>query len=162
VICGVSRNLVVCLDVFVVNRLIRMRKWLWRWGPVAAWLIVIFMGSSIGTLPSIDRSTLDQLMHWLGHLSEYAILALLLLRALKNGQALGWREVVLTLIVAAGYGLSDEWHQTLVKGRSGDLWTVGLDMAGALIGVAIGLWRQRNDNKHLRRSASSTNQRVSD
>jgi VanZ family protein len=139
-----------------------MRKRLWRWGPVAAWLIVIFMGSSIGTLPSVDRGTLDQLMHWVGHLSEYAILALLLLRALKNGQAFGWREIVLTLIVAAVYGLSDEWHQTFVKGRNGELWTVGLDMAGALIGVVIGLWRQRNYHKHMRRSASSTNQRVGD
>ena len=120
-----------------------MKRQLWRWGPVAAWLIVIFMGSSIGTLPSIDRGTLDQLMHWLGHLSEYAILALLLLRALKNGQAFSWRDIVLVLIVAAVYGLSDEWHQTFVKGRSGELWTVGLDTVGALIGVVIGLWRQR-------------------
>ena len=120
-----------------------MKRQLWRWGPVAAWLIVIFMGSSIGTLPSIDRGTLDQLMHWLGHLSEYAILALLLPRALKNGQALSWREVVLILIVAAVYGLSDEWHQTFVKGRDGELWTVGLDTVGALIGVGIRLWRQR-------------------
>ena len=120
-----------------------MRKRLWRWGPVAVWLIVIFMGSSIGTLPSIDRGLLDSLMHWLGHLSEYAILGLVLLRALKNGQAVGWRDIVLTLIVAAGYGLSDEWHQTFVKGRNGELWTVGLDVAGALIGVAIRLWRQR-------------------
>jgi VanZ family protein len=135
-----------------------MRKRLWRWGPVAAWLIVIFMGSSIGTLPSVDRGTLDRLMHWVGHLSEYAILALVLLRALKNGEALGWREIVLTLIVAAVYGLSDEWHQSFVKGRDGDLGTVGLDMAGALIGVAIGLWRQRNSSKHRLDSASSTNQ----
>ena len=120
-----------------------MRKWLWRWGPVAAWLIVIFMASSIGTLPSLDHGMLENLMHWIGHLSEYAILALVLLRALKNGQAFSWREVVLILIIAAIYGLSDEWHQTFVKGRSGELWTVGLDMAGALIGVVIGWWHQR-------------------
>ncbi len=120
-----------------------MLKGLWRWGPVAVWLVVIFIGSSIGTLPSLDRGLLDRMLHWLGHLSEYAILAVLLLRALKNDQPLGWRQVLITLMVAAIYGLSDEWHQTFVKGRSGELWTIGLDTIGALIGVVVSTNRQR-------------------
>ena len=95
---------------------------------------IIFAVSSIGMLPSVDRGLVDQLMHWAGHLGEYAVLSFLLLRALNDGRSVTRREIVITLIVAAVYGLSDEWHQTFVPGRNGELWTVGLDTVGAAMG----------------------------
>lgn len=113
-----------------------------RWASAVVWMGVIFAVSSIGTLPTIDRGLIDRLMHWVGHLSEYGILAVLLLRALGHGQAITRRAIVVTLIVAALYGLSDEWHQSFVKGRSADAWTVGLDLIGALIGCAVCLRRE--------------------
>ncbi len=42
-----------------------------------------------------------------------------------------------SLLVAIGYGLLDEFHQSFVPGRSSTLADVGLDAMGALVGVLV-------------------------
>ena len=125
-----------------------MRKGLWRWGPVLAWMLVIYAISSIGNLPKVDRGPIDTLMHKSAHLLEYAILAVLLVRAMRSDRPIGRREIVIALIVVALYGASDEWHQSFVNGRDSEAWTVGLDTIGGVIGVLVWRWwRQRIGNE---------------
>jgi VanZ family protein len=99
-----------------------------RWLPVLVWAGVIFAFSSIPSL-STHLGTWDYVLRKLAHMTEYAILAVLLRRA---AGATGW-AFALTLAYAA----SDEFHQTFVRGRHGSPLDVGIDAIGALIGLAI-------------------------
>jgi VanZ family protein len=98
-----------------------------RWLAVVAWAAVIFALSSIPSL-STHLGTWDLLLRKCAHMTEYAILAVLLVLAT------GSRAAAFALAVA--YACSDEWHQTFVRGRHGSPVDVGIDA----VGVLIGLW----------------------
>jgi VanZ family protein len=93
----------------------------------------IFYLSSIPHLQATSDPTGNFLSRKLGHLIEYAVLFLLIYRAT------GYRRLVLTFLLTASYGVSDEWHQSFVPSRSPQLEDVGFDTLGAVIGVI--LWR---------------------
>jgi VanZ family protein len=76
------------------------------------------------------------------HLTEYAILAVLLLRALQAsaGRRLGaggWRTVALAWLLTSAFAASDEFHQRFVESRGASPRDVLLDVVGATIGLAI-------------------------
>jgi VanZ family protein len=103
-----------------------------RWLPVLAWAGVIFAFSSIPSLNS-GLGTWDTVLRKGAHMTEYAILACLLVRATSSYTwAFG---------VAVGYAATDEFHQTFVRGRHGSPIDVGIDAVGALIGLTV--WEQR-------------------
>lgn len=87
-----------------------------------------------------------------GHLTEYAILAVLTWRALRSetgGEAERdrFRRVVwIVLGVALLYAAADEFHQTFIPSRTGNAYDVLIDTAGAAIGLALiwcwGRWRR--------------------
>jgi VanZ family protein len=102
-----------------------------RWLPVVVWAGVIFAFSSVPSL-STHLGTWDLVLRKLAHMSEYAVLGLLLLRATGSyAWAFG---------LAVGYACTDELHQTFVRGRHGSPVDVGIDAVGALIGLAV--WRR--------------------
>ena len=102
-----------------------------RWLPVVVWAGVIFAFSSVPSL-STHLGTWDFVLRKLAHMTEYAVLALLLLRATGSyAWAFG---------LAVGYACTDEFHQTFVRGRHGSPVDVGIDAVGALIG--LGVWRR--------------------
>jgi VanZ family protein len=73
------------------------------------------------------------------HLAEYAILALLLWRALRCGTNL--RVKMSSLFIAAWFmccvfAVSDEFHQSLVTSRTASPHDVFVDIIGATIGLA--------------------------
>lgn len=76
------------------------------------------------------------------HMTEYAILAVLLLGILA-GESIEGRTVVWSVILTALYASTDEFHQLFVPGRSGQLRDVLIDTCGAAIGVLVfyGIWR---------------------
>ncbi|MGD0167084.1 MAG: VanZ family protein [Gaiellaceae bacterium] len=96
------------------------------WIPVVLWAIFIFVLSSIPHL-NTGLGLWDLVLRKLAHASEYAVLALLLLRALGRP----WPALVL----AAAYASGDELHQHFVRGRIGSPWDVAIDTAGAVIGL---------------------------
>jgi VanZ family protein len=99
-----------------------------RWLPVLVWAGVIFALSSIPSLSS-GLGTWDTVLRKCAHMTEYAILAVLLLRATSS---YAW---ALGLTVA--YAASDEVHQLFVRGRHGSSVDVAIDAVGALIGLAV-------------------------
>jgi VanZ family protein len=98
------------------------------WLPVLAWAAVIFAFSSIPGL-STGLGVWDTLLRKGAHMTEYAILGALLLRALG-------RE---TPAFAAGvaYAASDELHQHFVRGRHGSPLDVLLDAVGVALGILV-------------------------
>ena len=75
-----------------------------------------------------------------GHVTGYAVLAILLLRARNCGLFVApwrWESAAFSEIVSVIYAVSDELHQSLVPSRWGSGWDVLLDSFGAAIGIAI-------------------------
>jgi VanZ family protein len=71
------------------------------------------------------------------HLTEYAILAGLLFRALRCWQDDFWPRAGIAFLPALDFALFDEFHQSFVPSRSSSLGDVGIDCLGALAGIAI-------------------------
>ena len=101
-----------------------------RWLPVLVWAGVIFALSSIPSLSS-GLGSWDLVLRKLAHATEYAILAVLLWRALG-------REL-LAFALAVLYAVTDEVHQTFVAGRHGSPRDVVIDAIGAALGLAVAL-----------------------
>jgi VanZ family protein len=98
------------------------------WLPVIVWAAVIFAFSSIPSLGT-GLGVWDTILRKGAHMSEYAILGVLLLRALG-------RELP-ALAVGIGYAISDEIHQHFVRGRHASPVDVLIDTIGLAIGVFI-------------------------
>lgn len=135
------------------------------WLPVAAWLLVIVFTSSglaseermadalrsiagvldIELAGAVRESGERDFLFWtrkLAHLVEYAVLAGLVARALAlSGLRRSLLVAALALVFAAGVAYLDESHQAVVPGRSSQLSDVGIDVAGALLGLTV--WRLR-------------------
>jgi VanZ family protein len=108
-----------------------------RWLPVLLWMGLIFFLSSRQTLPKPPGVSAN-LEAIAGHLTVYAVLALLLCRAL-GGRGWPWRRrAALAFALAVLYGLSDEWHQSFVPGRDASPFDVGVDAIGAAIALLGG------------------------
>lgn len=57
--------------------------------------------------------------------------------------------VVCTVLFCLVYGVSDEFHQSFVPGRSVSIFDVGADFAGALLGCAVWLWYRKKSVKAI-------------
>jgi VanZ family protein len=95
---------------------------------VVAWAALIFALSAIPSL-STGLGTWDTILRKGAHLTEYAILGGLLLRALGR--------VWPALLVGALYAVSDEIHQHFVRGRHASPLDVALDTAGVAVGIYV-------------------------
>ena len=69
------------------------------------------------------------------HMSEYAILAILLGLTIREYKKEPW--LLLALTATAAYAATDEFHPLLVPGRSGQLKDVLIDTAGGALGLGL-------------------------
>ena len=106
-----------------------MRK-LALWGPVIVWAAVIFGLSSIPSLSS-GLGTWDEVLRKGAHITEYAILGALLLRAVGRWQP--------ALLLGIAYAATDEIHQHFVQGRHSSPFDVAFDACGLALGLLIAL-----------------------
>ena len=83
-----------------------------------------------------------------GHVGEYALLTFLWLRSLLAMRYALGRTLVLASLIAIGYAVTDEWHQTFVAGRTGHAIDVAVDACGvALVGVNYWLASRRSGKR---------------
>ncbi|HET9325083.1 MAG TPA: VanZ family protein [Gaiellaceae bacterium] len=99
-----------------------------RWGPVVAWAAVIFVLSSIPGLGT-GLGTWDLVLRKLAHATEFAILAALLVRAVRDPR---W-----AVAIGVAYAITDEIHQSFVSGRHGAPLDVVIDSAGVAVGAFL-------------------------
>jgi VanZ family protein len=147
-----------------------MKSFLKYWLPLLIWLGVMFLGSTDLMSGEHTSRFIVPILLWLkpgmapkttwiilvvmrkcAHVTEYAILALLLWRAVRSGPALHMKMSLLfgaVLLASALFAASDEFHQSFVKSRTPSVRDVLLDGAGALFGLLIGVgFAQRNSKK---------------
>jgi VanZ family protein len=135
-------------------------RWLRRWWPATLWAVVISAFSTgvftsdntsrfiIPILrwffPHASQQTLFFLHYFIrktGHVTEYFILSLLVLRGIRAGRRgvrLGW--ALAAVAVVGCYAALDELHQAFVPGRTAAVADVLLDTAGGIAAqVVVGL-----------------------
>ena len=153
-----------------------MRRFLKYWLPLLVWLGVIFFGST--DLMSAEHTSrfIVPFLRWLkpdisietlasihlvirkcAHLGEYAILALLLLRAsicvinLKRWMPILYACVWVTCFLVA---ITDEFHQTFVVSRGASAADVMIDGIGAILGLLIAAVFEKRHSTKLRKAAA--------
>ena len=116
-------------------RLDSSNTFLGKWLPVFLWACVIFALSSIQQITVTEFFIWDFAAKKVAHLTEYAVLYALFLRATEKNWVLSF---VLTMIYAA----SDEIHQSYVPGRTAAVYDLAFDFSGASISAYI-IWKLR-------------------
>lgn len=146
------------------------RASLWAYAPIVLWLAVIFFLSSpagamsetsriIGPLlefffpemPYETRQIIHGLVRKLAHFTEYAILALLTLRALSmsaSGFLQKWRYILPIVFVAAIASI-DEFNQSFEVSRTGAVGDVLLDISGGFAAMlaVFGIQKTRSRSR---------------
>ena len=142
------------------------------WLPVVVWMTCIFIGSTDLLAASHTSRFLGPLIHWLapgldadavhtfqvlvrkaGHVSEYAVLCALCWRGLafREGATRPVRELRRRAMTAWGiavaFAVTDEWHQSFVPSREGQVRDVAVDALGATLAILGILWWFRRRNR---------------
>lgn len=82
-------------------------------------------------------SLLEHIIRKAAHMTEYAMLALALAWPFRKHSLKGLSLTLATMGSTVFYAMSDEFHQTFVPGRSGEIRDVIIDSIGAVIGYLI-------------------------
>lgn len=92
-----------------------------------------------------ERDALHYYVRKTAHVTEYAILGILAVRALRHVRRLPARQLwIAAWLFATIYAASDEFHQIFVPGRTPKVTDVMLDSVGAIIGIgAAALLKKR-------------------
>jgi VanZ family protein len=132
-------------------------EWLRRWWPALLWAIVIsafstgvFTSDNTSRIivpilkwffPRASQETLFLVHHFIrkmGHLTEYFILSLLILRGIRAGKTgihLGWALAAVAIVGC--YAALDEFHQSFVPGRTAAVSDVLIDTAGGVAAQVV-------------------------
>ena len=103
--------------------------------PFLHWLNPHISGAAIMKIQFLIRKA--------AHLTEYAVLAMLLLRAVRSGTRAAFaRQAALVLVIVAIYATTDEFHQTFTPSRTASAHDVMIDCLGATVGLLI-YWTMR-------------------
>lgn len=137
-----------------------------RFGPLIAWIAVIFFFSSTAAAASETSRIIGPLLHFLfpsaseetirqahflirksAHFTEYAILAFLAVRAFAKTSHRRLREYrfVISIVIVLLIASLDEFNQSFEPSRTSTIRDVGLDLAGGATMVlllwSVGRWR---------------------
>jgi VanZ family protein len=101
--------------------------------PLIVYALIIFGISSLSRLP--DTGLQIPYLDKVAHVSEYFLFGIMAIRAiahLPRPPKTGW-VYALAILLSLGYGLSDEYHQRFVPGRTAD----PLDFAADALGIFL-------------------------
>ena len=106
------------------------------WAPVGAFMALLFHLSSRTDLDAVP-SGWDKP----AHVSAYAVLGVLALRACHGGlRRLAPGPTAAAVLLTVGYGVLDELHQAGVAGRHASAWDWVADACGAVVAVGLVGW----------------------
>jgi VanZ family protein len=102
------------------------------WLPALSWMALIFFLSSLQGSSLSDFGSLDFFVKKGAHITEYAILYLLLFRAFHTVMDTR-KALIVSAIIGVLYAVSDEYHQTFVPLREGRVRDVIIDSIGIFL-----------------------------
>ena len=110
-----------------------LRRAVRAWWPALAWMLLIYGASSVERPPPLPGGLSDGA----AHAGIYAVLSMLVLRGfvLSGRGRLTVAAAAAAAAVTIGYGLTDEWHQSFVQGRTADARDLAADAVGAVAGI---------------------------
>ena len=114
-----------------------MKKRILRWLPAVTMMILIFIASGTPGEEVPTFEGIDFIIKKGGHMIGYAMLAVACYLAAYGTNWNRARSTVLSLCLAVTYAASDEYHQSFIPGRSATVMDVGIDSAGAILGVTL-------------------------
>jgi VanZ family protein len=100
-------------------------------------MALIFLLSSQSGLAVTEDVAVERPLRGFAHLASFALLAALLLFALRGLQRPTMASAALALAISTLYAVSDEWHQSMVPDRTGRLEDIVTDVIGALLGLLV-------------------------
>ena len=100
-------------------------------GPLVLWLFPDTSPETLLTIHGITRK--------IAHLTEYALLGILVARAFRGSSREGLRErwFLASLALVIVYALLDEYHQAFVPSRTGTIYDSLIDIAGGFAALLI-------------------------
>jgi VanZ family protein len=110
-----------------------------RFGPPVALMAIIFYLSHQPDL-NTGLGGWDTILRKLAHMAEFGLLWFLWWRALGYGNRLA------PALIAIGYAVTDELHQTAVEGRVGSPVDVLIDSAGVALAWLVVARARRSDS----------------
>ncbi|MEI6845815.1 MAG: VanZ family protein [Candidatus Firestonebacteria bacterium] len=107
---------------------------IWAWLPALLFVSIMYYMSSQANPPGAGLFEFIPNADKLAHMTEYFILSSLIYFALRKGHEMENKKAVLTaIIISAFIGITDEYHQSFVAGRSSDV----LDWVADVVGAGI-------------------------
>ena len=148
----------------------RGQEFMANWVPVVLWAGLIFYFSTeqfaspqksgllaavLNSLfPGISADWVDWahlVLRKLGHLTEYFVFSVLLLRALRhNHGGLTVRHVAWSVLFVLLYAASDEFHQAFVPSRTASINDVLIDVLGGIFGILWIATQRKGDGMAVR------------
>lgn len=83
-----------------------------------------------------DLGSFNHIVRKNAHFFAYLVLGILVADAQRGGEVLGYKRIVLALVICIIYAVSDEAHQLFVSGRGGQVKDVLIDTVGAISGIS--------------------------
>jgi VanZ family protein len=103
-------------------------------------MVLIFIASGTPGDEVPDFGTIDLIVKKGGHMTGYALLAIACFFAAYGDFKNVTRSAVLSLCISIVYAASDEFHQSFTPDRFPSVIDVGIDTAGAIIGIGIAVF----------------------
>jgi VanZ family protein len=98
------------------------------WLAAVGYMCLIFYVSSLSRIPDLPGNS-DKLVH----MAAYVPLGFLLYLSLKRS-GVNRYVLIIALLIAGIYGITDELHQSFVPGRDASMGDAAADFAGAFLG----------------------------
>lgn len=114
-----------------------------NWLLVLIWAGFIFFLSHQPELKSGLPHQWDFILRKLAHLTEYAILTFLLLKAMGQYKLPERKILILVFAFALFYALTDEYHQSFISGRQASSRDVLIDGFGILSAISYTLYKKK-------------------
>lgn len=111
--------------------------------PVLVWMCVIFYFSSRPTIEVSVNNNINFAFYKTLHVINYAILTTLLIRSFKKKSTITINHLKRAIIIAILYGISDEFHQLFVPGRTSRFRDVIIDGVGVSLVCILAIYSKK-------------------
>jgi VanZ family protein len=87
--------------------------------------------------PSLPVPMLFEYQDKLHHFTAYFLMGIMAWRTIRHFVKPPVILAIVSIVFCSLYGISDEWHQSFIEGRTADAWDWVADTIGATIAMAL-------------------------